>query len=200
MAERIEFFFDFSSPFAYLASCRIEAIAARHGREVWWRPMMLGPALAASGNRPNIQVPLKGRYFERDVPRSARMLGIPFKMPRRFPLVTLTAARAFYWLEEAAPERAVPFAKAVFKAFFVEDRDVTDRGVLAELLAAVGADAQTALAAGGEARIKERLKAVTGEAVAHGVFGAPFILVDGEPFWGVDRLDQVEHWLATGGF
>lgn len=200
MPDPIEFFFDFSSPYAYLASCRIDDLAGRHGRKARWRPMMLGPAFAASGGRPNIQIPLKGAYLERDVPRSARLLGIPFRMPSRFPLVTLAAARAFYWLEEATPEAAVPFARAVFHGFFAEDRDITDHAVLAGLLEASGAEPAAVLDGIAQPRVKERLKAATEEAVRRGVFGAPFIFVDGEPFWGADRLDQVDRWLATGGF
>jgi 2-hydroxychromene-2-carboxylate isomerase len=200
MSTRIEFFFDFSSPYAYLASRRIGEVAARHGRTVWWRPMMLGPALAATGGKPLVELPLKGEYAKRDLPRTARFMGVPFRWPGRFPVVSLAAARAFYWLEEAAPDRAVPFAEAVFRAFFVDDRDIADRAVVAALIAEVGGDAEAGLAAIATAAIKERLKAVTEAAVARGVFGSPFVFVDGEPFWGADRLGQVERWLETGGF
>lgn len=200
MPEPIEFFFDFSSPFAYLASRRIGPIAERHGRRVRWRPMMLGPALAATGAKPNVLVPIKGDYFKRDMPRSARMMAIPYTMPSRFPVVSLLAARGFYWLEETAIDRSVPFAEAVFNAFFVLDRDIADRTVLGDLLEQVGADPAAGLAGIAEPRIKERLKEVTEEAVRRGVFGSPFIFVDDEPFWGVDRLDHVERWLAEGGF
>ena len=96
MTDAIEFFFDFSSPYAYLASRRMGAIAERHGRHVRWRPMMLGPALAATGGKPLVHLPLKGDYAKRDLARTARFHGIPFAMPRRFPVVTLAAARAFY--------------------------------------------------------------------------------------------------------
>jgi len=200
MPEPIDFHFDFSSPYGYLASRRVGAIAERHGRAVRWRSMMLGPAMAATGGRPLVELPLKGDYARRDLPRAARFFGIPFVMPRRFPLVTLAVARAFYWLDEAAPARAVPFAEAAFRAFFVEDQDISDRTVVASLLAAVGADAAAGLAAIAEPGIKERLKAATEAAIGRGVFGSPFFIVDGEPFCGVDRLDQVERWLAEGGF
>lgn len=200
MPEAIDFHFDFSSPYGYLASRLIGPLAERHGRAVRWRPMMLGPAMAATGGRPLVELPLKGDYARRDLPRTARFFGIPFAMPTRFPLVTLAVARAFYWLDEAAPERSVPFAEAAFRAFFVEDQDISDRIVVASLLDAVGADAAAGLAAITTPAVKERLKAATEAAIAHGVFGSPFVIVDGEPFWGVDRLDQVERWLATGGF
>ncbi len=200
MPPPVELFFDFSSPYGYLASRLLPAIATRHGRELRWRPMMLGPALAATGGKPLVQIPLKGDYALRDLPRTARFLGVPFRLPSRFPIVTLAVARAFYWLEATAAERAVPFAAAAFAAYFVADRDIADRAVVGELLAEVGADAAAGLAAIATPAVKDRLRAVTEEAVARGAFGSPFVFVDGEPFWGVDRLDQVERWLATGGF
>lgn len=200
MADAIEFFFDFSSPYGYLASRLIGPLAARHGRDVRWRPVMLGAIFAKTGGRPLVELPLKGDYARHDMARTARFLGIPFAMPGRFPLVTLAVARAFYWLEETAPERAVPLAAAAFEAFFVHDRDISDRAVVGEILAVAGADPEAGLAAITRPEIKERLKAVTEEAIGRGVFGSPFLFVDGEPFWGVDRLDQVERWLATGGF
>ncbi len=200
MPAPLEFFFDFSSPYAYLASHRIGPLAARHGREVRWRPMMLGPAMAATGGKPLVHVPLKGDYARRDLPRAARFHGIPFRMPSRFPQVTLAAARLFYWLEDASPDRAVPFARAVFEALFVDDQNVADRAVVGRLATTLEIDEKAALAAIDQAEVKEKLKTATEEAIARGVFGSPFIFVDGEPFWGADRLDQVDHWLATGGF
>jgi len=200
MPAPLEFFFDFSSPYAYLASHRIGLLARRHGREVRWRPMMLGPAMAATGGKPLVHVPLKGDYARRDLPRTARFHGIPFEMPSLFPQVTLAAARLFYWLEEQAPERAVPFAQSVFKALFVDDQNVADRAVVGRLAAAAGVDEATALAAIDQSDVKEKLKVVTADAVERGVFGSPFIFVDGEPFWGADRLDQIDRWLASGGF
>jgi 2-hydroxychromene-2-carboxylate isomerase len=200
MADAIEFFFDFSSPYGYLASRRIDAIAERHGRQVAWRPMMLGPALAATGGKPLVHLPLKGDYARRDLARTARLWHIPFTMPRRFPVVTLAAARAFYWLEEIDGPQAVRFADAAFTALFAGGRDIADRAVVAALLEAVGADPETGLAAINDPQIKERLKAATEEAIGRGVFGSPFIFVDGEPFWGADRLDQVDRWLELGGW
>ncbi len=200
MPAAIDFYFDFSSPYGYLASRRIDGIAKRHGRGVRWRPMMLGPALAATGGKPLVELPLKGDYARRDLARTARLWGIPFALPTRFPVVTLAAARAFYWLEQTAPERAVPFAEAAFTALFVEDRSIADRQVVRQLLAGVGADAEAGALAIGTPEIKARLKAETDAAIERGVFGSPFVFVDGEPFWGADRLDQVERWLETGGF
>lgn len=200
MPAAIDFYFDFSSPYGYLASRRLGGLAAAHGRGVRWRPMMLGAAFAATGGKPLVELPLKGDYARRDLARTARLWRIPFALPKRFPVLTLAAARAFYWLEEVAAERAVPFAEAAFSALFAEDRDIADRAVVGELLGAVGADSEAGLAAINRPEIKDKLKAETAAAVGRGVFGSPFVFVDGEPFWGADRLDQVERWLATGGF
>lgn len=200
MSAPIDFYFDFSSPYGYLASRRLGGIATAHGRGVRWRPMMLGAAFAATGGKPLVELPLKGDYARLDLARTARFWGIPFALPERFPVLTLAAARAFYWLEEVAPERAVPFAEAAFSALFAEDRDIADRAVVGELLATLGADAEAGLAAINQPAIKDKLKTETAAAIDRGVFGSPFIIIDGEPFWGADRLDQVERWLATGGF
>jgi len=198
MPAAIDFCFDFSSPYGYLASRRIGEVAARHGRGVRWRPMMLGAAFAATGGKPLVELPLEGEYAERDLARTARFRGIPFAMPKKFPVVTLAAARAFYRLEEVAPELTVPFAAATFAALFAEERDIAEAAVVAALLRSVGADA--GLAAIGTPAIEARLRAETEAAIGRRVFGSPFFFVDGEPFWGADRLDQVERWLETGGF
>ncbi len=201
MSDPIEFYFDFASPYAYLASHRIDAVAARHGREVAWKPMMLGPVFKVAGTRPLTDYPLKGDYSRRDFARTARLLGVPFVLPEDFPFSTLTAARAFYWTEENAPDKAKPLARALFDACFAEGRNTGEAEVVGELAGAVGLDAGAVLAGAREPAIKERLKAVTTDAIENrGVFGAPFFFVDGEPFWGSDRLDQVDRWLATGGW
>jgi 2-hydroxychromene-2-carboxylate isomerase len=199
MPEPIDFYFDFSSPYAYLASRQIGTLAERWGRAVAWRPMMLGVAFAATGGRPLVEIPLKGDYMKVDLMRTARLAGIPFRLPRRFPLATLAAARAYYWLEETSPTQAVPFAEAAFGAFFAEDRDISDRAVIADLLESAGGDAAAGLAAIATPEVKERLRAATEEAVARGVFGSPFFFVDGEPFWGFDRLPLIELRLAEIG-
>src|SRR3954471_16805717 len=99
MASPIEFYFDFSSPYGYFASERIDGIAARHAREVTWRPYLLGVAFKTTGMAPLLSIPIKGEYTRRDVSRTARLMGIAYREPSRLPIVTLTPARAFYWAE-----------------------------------------------------------------------------------------------------
>jgi 2-hydroxychromene-2-carboxylate isomerase len=200
MAAPIEFYFDFSSPYSYLASEQIEPLAARYGRMVDYKPMLLGAAFKVSGMRPLPDIPLKGDYSRRDFERSARFAGVPFTMPEPFPISSVGAARAVLWLGDADPGRARAFVHAALRAYFVAGRNISDDAVLGEVLRQVGADPAGALQAIQQPAIKERLRQQVESALARGVFGAPFMFVDGEPFWGHDRLPQLERWLATGPF
>lgn len=200
MAEPIEFWFDFTSPYSYLAAEKIDALAAKHGRKVTWHPMLLGAAMKTTGSPLLLNVPLKGEYALRDFSRSARYLGLPFSFPAKFPVATQSAARAYYWLHDRDCGKAREFAKAVFRAIFVEGRDGADLGVVLDLAAALGVDRDELSEALASQELKDRLRAETDKGIAKGVFGAPFIFVDNEAFWGADRLPQIEQWLATGGF
>jgi 2-hydroxychromene-2-carboxylate isomerase len=200
MATPIEFYFDFSSPYSYLASEAIEQLADRHGREVDYKPVLLGVAFKIAGTRPLVEVPLKGEYSRRDMARSARFAGVPFRLPEPFPIGAVAASRIVLWLGDTDPQRSRAFIHAAFREYFVAGRNIAETSVLADVLRQVGVDPQQALAAIQQPEIKERLRALVDAAVARGVFGAPFIFVDGEPFWGHDRLAQVEKWLASGPF
>lgn len=200
MAEPLEFYFDFSSPYAYLASEKIDELAAKYGRKVKWRPILLGPVFKTTGSAPLTEIPVKGDYSRHDFDRSARYLGVPFKLPAKFPQATQVAARAYYWLHERDCEKARAFAHAAFRAIFVQERDISDPAVVAELAAQVGADVPALMAGTKSEEMKNRLRQEGDAAIARGVFGAPFIFVDGEPFWGADRLPQIEQWLAAGSF
>lgn len=200
MPDPIEFHFDFSSPYAYLASEKIDPLAAKYGRAVQWRPMLLGVVFQKLGTAPLVQLPMKGEYSIRDFARSARYLGVPFSYPSKFPLPTQHAARAYYWLQEQDAGLAREFAHAVFRALFVADRDISDPGVVLEIAAGFAVDRDILAQAVNSPAVKARLKAETEAAIAKGMFGSPYIIVDGEAFWGADRLPQIEQWLATGGF
>ena len=200
MPAPIEFWFDFSSPYGYVASELIDDVAARHGRSVNWRPILLGPVFKAVGTAPLTVLPIKGEYSKLDFARTARWYKVPFRLPEKFPVGTQVAARAFYLLSDADPAKARAFARRVFRAYFAEGRDVADPAVVMALAAASGADA--ASLAGplkGEA-IKDRVRMEVEGAMKEGVFGSPHFLVDGEPFWGVDRLPMMEEWMRTGGW
>lgn len=201
MKAPVEFYFDFSSPYGYLASRKIDALAAKHGRSVDWRPMLLGFAFKQTGTAPLTMIPLKGEYSKRDLQRSARYHGIEeFRMPSPFPIPTQASARVMLWAKAEDPAFAVRIAKALYRGYFYDGRDISNADVAADIAAATGADRARARASMDDPAIKEALKREVDGAIARGVFGSPFVFVDGEPFWGLDRFDQVDRWLATGGF
>lgn len=200
MPAAIDFYFDFSSPYGFLASERIEAVAARHGRNIDWHPMLLGVVFKQTGVLPLTQVPLKGDYAKRDFARSARLHGIAFRMPSVFPISTQGPARIVLWLQRARPELAVPVLHGLYRAFFVDDVDISNPERAAAVAARHGVDQAAARAAIDAPAIKDALRLENEKAIAAGVFGSPFTVVDGEPFWGVDRLEQVDRWLSKGGW
>jgi 2-hydroxychromene-2-carboxylate isomerase len=161
---------------------------------------MLGAAFKASGLPPLVTVPLKGEYSKRDFDRSARFLGVPYRFPPKFPAITLAAARGYYWLHGQDCAKAREFARAVFRAYWVAGRDIGESAVVLDIAAELGIDRDAFTAAIATAEIKERVKQETEAAIAKGMFGAPYFMVDGEPFWGADRLPQIDKWLETGGF
>lgn len=200
MSGPIEFWFDFSSAYAYFAAREIDALAARVGRLVTWRPFMLGTAFKVTGARGLSSTPLKKDYANRDWARLARLGGLPFRLPDGHPRIALAATRAFYWIEEQAPATAPAFARAVFNAYYTVGLDTADVGAVADLGAHLGLD-RAALAAGcADPAIKARATAAGEEAVARGVFGSPWFFVDGEPFWGHDRMAMMEEWINRGGW
>lgn len=196
----LKFYFDFSSPYGYLASEKIDEIAARHGRQVDWRPILLGVVFRETGCAPLTQIPLKGEYSLRDFARSARFLGVPYTQPASFPIATQHAARAYYWLHDQPQGTARAFAHAVYRAYFSAGRDISQLDVVLDLAVQYGADRDILAAALAGQTLKERLKDECAAAIAQGVFGSPYLVVDGEPFFGADRLPQIERWLESGGF
>jgi len=201
MPKTIEFYFDFSSPYSYLASEQIDALAARHGRTVDYRPVLLGAVFKASGGTPLTEgYGPKADYSKHDFARSARFAGVQYRAPSRFPIGAVAAARAVLWLQQHAPEKATPFIHAIFRAYFVEDRDISNAAVVGAVARSIGIDADALAAGVQQPAIKDLLKQRVDEAIAFGMFGAPTIVVDGERFWGNYRLPQIERWLARGPF
>jgi 2-hydroxychromene-2-carboxylate isomerase len=196
----IEFFFDFSSPYSYIALQSFDALASKYQRAVNYRPMLLGAAFKVSGQAILVDIPLKGTYAKHDFARSARFHGVQFRFPTTFPINTVNTARAMLWLQSTGSAKANPFMHRAIRAYFMEDRNINDVAVLGEIASELGIDAPALQAATQDPAIKDKLKSQVDEAIARGVFGAPYIFVDGEPFWGHDRLPQVERWLASGPF
>ncbi len=201
MSKALDFYFDFSSPYGYLASQLIAALAARHGRTVRWHPFLLGVVFKETGGAPLTQIPLKGDYSKRDMARSARFHGLPeFRMPPRFPIPSQAPARIVLWLATHDRAKSVAAIHALYRGYFEQGRDISDPDIAADVVAGIGADRAAARAAVDDPAVKDALKDEVAQAIAAGVFGSPFVIVDGEPFWGLDRIEQVERWLATGGF
>ena len=188
MKPSIEFYFDFSSPYGYLASHKIEALAAKYGRGVTWRPILLGVAFKATGSGPLPIIPLKGDYAKRDFLRSARFHGVPFRIPEPFPVSTVAACRAFYSLND--PKEQVLLAKALFRAYFIDNVNIGEASQVLKISNSLGLRPEIDSQA-----VKDKTRAEVEAALAKGVFGSPYIVIDGEPFWGVDRFDQIERWL-----
>lgn len=200
MSSAIDFWFDFSSPYGYLAAEQIDAVAARHGRDVRWHAILLGPLFKVVGTAPLTTLPVKGDYSAHDFVRTARLLGIPFTMPGNFPVATQVAARAFYLVQDQSPVKAKQFARLVYRAYFTGGQDITDVSVIMALAAQAGADTISMEPRLGAEDIKQRVRDEVDAALKAGVFGSPFFKVDGEPFWGNDRLPHLEEWLRRGGW
>jgi len=194
----VEFWFGLSSTYSYLAAMRVEALAAAANRGLEWRPFLLGPIFAAqlgSADSPFNRHPERGRYMWRDVERLCAKYGLPLRKPSEFPRNALLATRVAL-LGEQAPWIG-NFVRAIFTANFAEDRDIAREEVVREVLESLGLDAPQLIARAGEEATKQRLRGRTDEAMQRGIFGAPDFLVDGELFFGQDRLDDALAW--TGG-
>ena len=200
MSTPIDFYFEFSSPYGYIASELVEEVERRTGRAMTWRPILLGPMFKATGQAPLTQIPLKGEYAKRDFLRSAAFHRVPYRHPSKFPIGTVAAARAFYWLADRDPLQARRFARSLYRAFFVEDRDISAPATVVEIAAKEGVDAGELAKGLEDPALKDRTKREVETAMGRGVFGSPFFIVDGEPFWGNDRLPMLEEWVKRGGW
>ncbi len=200
MAAAIEFYFDYSSPYGYLAAQRIDEMAEGYGREVAWKPFLLGALFKTTGSQPLLDIPMKGDYARRDLARCARRYDIPFVLPETFPFMSVAACRATYWLGERGAEDAKALAVALFDTAFGAGRSISRPEEVAAVAAELGHGEDQVLAAVQDQRIKDLLRREVDAAIAKGVFGSPYIIVDGEPFWGFDRLDDIARWLETGGW
>jgi len=196
----ILFYFDFSSPFAYLAANKINDVAALYDRAVDWRPTLLGAIFKLNGNTPLLDQPLKGDYARRDLARCARMMGLPMEFPEKFPFMSVAAARAVWWLKGKDEALAQAVALALFNAAFQEARAIDSAEAVIAIAADNGVEAGELQAALNDPAVKDKLKTEVDASIAAGVCGAPFFIVDGEPFWGADRIDHIERWLSTGGW
>lgn len=196
----VDFYFEFSSPYGYIAAQLADDLEKRIGRPLRWHATLLGPVFKLTGGAPLTEVPMKGEYSKRDFARSARLHKVPYAHPEKFPIGTQAALRAFYWVDDRDPAKARALAKALYKAYFVEGRDITAVPEVLQVAKSAGVDADALAKALDDPAMKERGKREVDAAIARGVFGSPFFFVGEEPFWGVDRMPMLEEWIRTGGW
>jgi len=191
----LDFYFDFISPFAYLAAMRVEALGARHHRAVNWHPFRLGVAVVkVMGLKPLMDTPLKAEYSIKDLARLSTLLGERLALSQALP-DPRPAARLFY---SAAPEYSARLAKALLRAQWADGLDIGNAAVLVRIASEAGLDAAEARDALVDPVTKEALSAATTAAIARGVFGSPTCAVGRELFWGTDRLWLLDRYLAAG--
>jgi 2-hydroxychromene-2-carboxylate isomerase len=197
MTNSVDFYFDFGSPAAYLAATQLPHVCADTGAQLVWKPMLLGGVFQATGNRSPMEVPAKGQYLQDDLQRFARRYGVPYRHNPFFPINTLTLMRGALGLQMRDPDRMVPYVDAVFRALWVDGKNMNDPLIATEVLQQAGLAPEQLLALSSDPAVKDQLKVVTQEAVARGVFGAPTFFVANQMFWGQDRLDFVKEALKT---
>ncbi len=194
MPKQVEFFYDFTSPTAYLAWTRLPAIAQRTGATIIYRPMFLGGVMQATGNRPPGTVAAKAKWMAADLQRWAKRFNTPYQPNPHFPMMTLMVQRAAQeWVTRPDFDK---YLAAIFNAAWRDQKNIADKAALTEIVATAGFSPEAFFAAAENPANKEKLKATTDEAVARGVFGAPTFFVGDEMHFGQDRLDFVEEALA----
>jgi 2-hydroxychromene-2-carboxylate isomerase len=195
MAETLDFYFDFTSPYGYIASQIIDDIADKYGCATRWHAFLVTAAYKQHNASNPLTHPAKQKYFRQDIPRTAAHFGVPFKFPATWPENLVAAGRAFSWIEDRDPEAAKRFAKAALRAYWVEGKALADADVVAEIGAAAGEGHAMLRAALDDSAVKQRFTEKGSATLAQGVFGSPQIVYRGELFWGTDRLDQLRATL-----
>ena len=201
MLAPIDFCSELSSPYFYLAARKIADVTKLHDRSVHWGPIMLGMISQTTQNRPLMEQPLKADYMDRDMHRVARDMGLPFAPPvAGFPFASRAGVRAIYWAADQEEGADARLAMALFQAVFERGQSNTDAAAVGRIADAAGLDGAALIDAAATQAMKDRLRAGNDRTLAAGLCGAPFFIGDEEPFWGCDRLDHVERWLASGGW
>ena len=194
----IEFWFEFASPYAYLAAARVDRLVAGTPVRVDWRPFLLGPIFARRPGHPSPfqePAPAEAAYRRRDVERGAARDGTPLAWPSTYPRSSLLAARVAHL--GVAEGWCAAFARATFHASFVEDRNIADAVVVSDILRGLDLPPADVIARASTPAHKAALATAVDEAAGKGIFGAPTFVVDGELFWGNDRLEQAIEWALV---
>ena len=196
MSKTLEFFSDLGSPTTYLAYTQLPGICAETGSQLVYQPILLGGIFKATGNASPVTIPAKGRYLLQDLARYAKRYGVPLKFNPHFPINTLTLMRAVTGIQLRQPERFIDFIDCLFRAIWVEGRNMGDPAVVAAVLAQHHFDPAQVLELTQDEEVKDALKHKTEEAIARGMFGAPAMFVGQQLFFGQDRLDFVREALS----
>lgn len=196
MTRQVEFFFDFGSPYSYLAYKELPRVAARTGATIIWRPMLLGGVFKATGNHSPMEIPAKRQWSDGDLDCWARRYGAPFRLNPHFPINTLALMRGAIGYQRKGEAEFHRYVDAIFTAMWETGRNLNDPVEIGKVLVAAGLDPREALAMLDDPEVKADLKRVTEEAVARGIFGAPSFIVGDKLYWGNDRLLFVEEQLA----
>lgn len=196
----IEFWFEYSSPYAYFAAPEICDIARRHSRSIVWRPFLLGAVFRVTRMEPLPAQPMRGAYAIHDWQRLARWRQVPFSLPAVFPIISLAPARMTYAVEAMGTDTSGVLARHLLAAMYERGVNIAEVSTSARLGAELGYDEQMLTDAASDQRWKDALRARNEEAIERGIFGSPFFVVDSEAFWGSDRLAMVDRWLESGGW
>ncbi|SDA92624.1 2-hydroxychromene-2-carboxylate isomerase [Pseudomonas sp. NFACC15-1] len=196
MSKSVEFYFDLGSPTTYLAYTQLPALCAQTNSQLIYRPILLGGVFKATGNASPATVPAKTPYLFKDLNRFAKRYGVAFQFNPYFPVNTLLLMRAVTAMQLRHPERFEAFVDCLFRAFWVDARNLNDPETVAAVLNEGGFDADHVLALTSDEQVKQALKSATEDAIGRGVFGAPSMFVGDELFFGQDRLDFVREALA----
>ena len=200
MSETIDFYFDFTSPYGYIASQVIDEMAVQYGHKTRWHAFMVTAAYKQHNASNPLVHPAKEKYFRVDIPRTAAHFGVPFKFPATWPENLVAAGRAFSWIEDRAdgsgPNAAKRFANAALRAYWAEGKPLASADTVADIASATGEDRAKLRAALDDAAVKQRFVEKVAAVLDAGIFGSPQIVFRGELFWGTDRLDQLKAALA----
>jgi len=198
----VHFHFDFLSPFGYFASLRINDLAAAHGYDCEWHPMLLGiSVLKVMGLPPIADTPLKGAYIRHDAARYSRRHGLEFKRPLGSPQINpLLPARMVCWTRAHQPDLAAPLAQALYDAHWGRDLDISEPEVAMRAAADAGAPVDGIRQGLDSGEAASLLREEVDGSIELGVFGSPTFRVGGELFWGVEKMEVLDEWLRTGGW
>ncbi len=195
MSLQADFYFDYGSPTSYLAWVQLPGIVERTGTTIHYKPILLGGVLKAAGNTSPMDVPAKRNWMAKDMASFARRYDVPFRLNPLFPINTLALMRgAIYAQREGF---LLPYSEAMFRAMWVDTRDLSNPKEIGEVLTQAGLDAERLMTGAQEPGIKETLKVETEAAVQRGLFGAPVLFVGEEMFFGQDRLPYAEEYLRS---